>query len=187
LQLEKTREQKTKEHLERMNELHLQQVKEQVQRERERSLENDKKATLDYQREQQIEEERQRLREEKERRKRENHERGILGVLEVKQRKQEIDMLMQQRHKQVKEKVTSKVMLIEEKYNTVEEERLAKALELKRDNDIKIRMAKEKEEINRRAKLMKDMDRMKTIEEQVRHYRDQRHREDYERQQRSEE
>jgi hypothetical protein len=51
-------------------------------------------------------------------------------------------------------------MIIEEKYHTVEEERQMKALELKRENDLKIRQAKEKEELNRKAKLMKDKERM---------------------------
>jgi hypothetical protein len=121
-----------------------------------------------------LEEERQRIKEEKEKRKKENIERGILGIMEIKQRKHEIDLLMHQKHKQVQEKVNNKVMIIEEKYNTVEEERQAKALELKRENDLKIKMAKEKEEMNRKAKLMKDMDRMKTIEDQVKQYRDMR-------------
>ena len=56
-------------------------------------------------------------------------------------------------------------MIIEEKYHTVEEERQMKALELKRENDFKIRQAKEKEELNRKAKLMKDKERMQQIEE----------------------
>jgi hypothetical protein len=63
-------------------------------------------------------------------------------------------------------------MIIEEKYHTVEEERQMKALELKRENDLKIRQAKEKEELNRKAKLMKDKERMQQIEEQVKHYKE---------------
>lgn len=113
----------------------------------------------------------QKIRDEKERKKRENYERGIIGVLEIKQRKQEIDMLMHQKHKQMQDKVNNKVMIIEEKYHTVEEERHIKAQELKRENDLKNRQAKEKEEINRRAKLMKDKERMEQIEEQVKHYK----------------
>ena len=128
-----------------------------------------------------------RLREEKERRKRENHERGILGVIEIKQRKHEIDQVMQQRHRQVQDKVNNKVMIIEEKYNTVEEERQARAAELKRENDMKIRMAKEKEELNRQAKLMKDVDRMKIIEEQVKNYKELRQKSENDRQHRVEE
>ncbi len=118
-----------------------------------------------------MEQEMQKLREEKERKKRDNHERGVIGVLEIKQRKQEIDMLMQQKHKQMQDKVHNKVMLIEEKYHSVEEERQIRAQELKRENDLKIRQAREKEEINRRAKFMKDKERMEQIEEQVKHYK----------------
>ena len=51
-------------------------------------------------------------------------------------------------------------MVIEEKYHTLEEDRHMKALELKRENDLKIRQAKEKEEHNRRAKLIKDKEKM---------------------------
>ena len=78
-------------------------------------------------------------------------------------------------------------MIIEEKYHTVEEERQMKALELKRENDLKIRQAKEKEEHNRRAKLMKDKERMQQIEDQVKHYKELRQKSENERQQRVEE
>ena len=78
-------------------------------------------------------------------------------------------------------------MVIEEKYHTVEEYRQMKALELKRENDLKIRQAKEKEELNRKAKLMKDKERMQQIEDQVKHYKELRQKSENERQQRIEE
>ena len=150
LQLEKTREARTKEQLDRLNELHLLQIKDQINKERERSIEQEKKALQDYHREQLIEEERRRIKEEKEKRKRENMERAQLGVIEIKQRKQEIDQMMSVKHKQLKDKVLNKVALIQEKYYTVEEERMAKAAELKKENEFKIKMAQEKEEFNRK-------------------------------------
>ena len=114
-------------------------VKEQFQREREKSLEQERKAKADYLREQQLEQEIQKLKEDKERKKKENHERAIIAINEMKQRKHEIDIAMQQRHQQKKDKIYNKVNIIEEKYHIVEEERQMKALELKRDNDYKIR------------------------------------------------
>ena len=118
----------------------------------------------------QMEEEKRRLLEDKEKRKRDAVERASLAMQELKERKKDIDGVFMERQRQVKNKVNQKDQLIQEKNITIEEERAYKAAELRQQNEVKIKQALSKEDIIRREKLNKDLEKMSSIENQVRHF-----------------
>jgi hypothetical protein len=60
--------------------------------------------------------------------------------------------------------------VIQEKTHTLEEEKALKAAELRLQNEMKIKQALSKEEIIRREKLNKDLEKMNSIENQIKHY-----------------
>ena len=66
----------------------------------------------------------------------------------------------------------SKEVNNEKKYATVNEQRLAKAAELKMLNEIKIKNALSREENNRNEKLSKDIQKLSSFENQVKHFKD---------------
>ena len=78
--------------------------------------------------------------------------------------------MFSEKQKQVKNKVTHKDQIIQEKTHTLEEEKALRAAELRLQNDIKIKQALTKEEIIRKEKHNKDMEKLNSIENQVRHF-----------------
>ncbi len=69
-----------------------------------------------------------------------------------------------------KSKVNYKEQLIEQKTHNVEEEKAARAAELRIQNEIKIKQALTKEEIIRQQKHNKDIEKVQAIEGQVKHF-----------------
>ena len=95
--------------------------------------------------------------------------------------------MQKQRHLELQNNLYSKEVHNEKKYATVNEQRLAKAAELKMLNEIKIKNALSREENNRNEKLSKDIQKLSSFENQVKHFKDQQYKSDSYRQHKQEE
>ena len=95
--------------------------------------------------------------------------------------------MQKQRHLELQNNLYSKEVNNEKKYASANEQRLAKAAELKMLNEIKIKNALSREENNRNEKLSKDIQKLSSFENQVKHFKDQQYKSDSYRQHKQEE